>query len=198
MKTETLLAGDHVRRFLFEGQPVRGHWTHLDTAWQQLRTHRQYPPLVDELLGQAVAACTLLAATLKFRGTLTFQLQGDGIVKLLVAQCTDDYRMRAVARYDEQALARIPTHAPSPELFRQLTGNGGNITVTVEAEEKSARYQGVVPLTGDSLAESLEAYFASSEQLPTRVLLAADGQRAAGMLVQKLPEGQLQPGRPGW
>lgn len=197
MKTETLLAGDHVRRFLFEGQPVRGHWTHLDTAWQQLRTHRQYPPLVDELLGQAVAACTLLAATLKFRGTLTFQLQGDGIVKLLVAQCTDDYRMRAVARYDEQALARIPTHAPSPELFRQLTGNGGNITVTVEAEEKSARYQGVVPLTGDSLAESLEAYFASSEQLPTRVLLAADGQRAAGMLVQKLPEGQLHPGAPG-
>jgi molecular chaperone Hsp33 len=192
METETVLAGDSVRRFIFEGQPVRGQWAHLDRAWQDLRTHRQYPPLVDELLGHAVAACMLLAATLKFRGTLSFQLQGDGIVNLLVAQCTDDQRMRAVARYDAQALAALATHAPPGEIFRQLTGSAGRITVTVEAEEKSARYQGVVPLTGGSLAESLEAYFASSEQLPTRVVLAADTQRAAGMLVQKLPEAESQ------
>jgi molecular chaperone Hsp33 len=84
----------------------------------------------------------------------------------------------------------VPTHSAPGEIFRQLTGSGGRITVTVEAEEKSARYQGVVPLTGDSLAESLEAYFASSEQLPTRVVLAADAQRAAGMLVQRLPGAQ--------
>jgi molecular chaperone Hsp33 len=197
MTTETVLAGDQVRRFIFEGQPMRGQWAHLDNAWRHLRVHRQYPPLVDELLGHAVAACTLLAATLKFRGTLTFQLQGEGVVKLLVAQCTDDNRMRAVARYDEQALASVATHSPSGEIFRQLTGRGGRITVTVEAEEKSARYQGVVPLTGDSLAESLEAYFAASEQLPTRVVLAADAQRAAGMLVQKLPDTPVQPGRRG-
>jgi molecular chaperone Hsp33 len=191
MKTETALAGDQLRRFIFEGQPVRGHWAHLDSAWQELRAHRKYPPLVDELLGHAVAACMLLAATLKFRGTLTFQLQGDGIVNLLVAQCTDNNRTRAVARYDAQALASVATHSPPGEIFRQLTGSAGRITVTVEAEEKSARYQGVVPLTGESLAESLEAYFASSEQLPTRVVLAADAQRTAGMLVQKLPQPQL-------
>jgi molecular chaperone Hsp33 len=188
MKTHTALPGDLLRRFIFEGQPVRGHWAHLDDAWRELRKHRQYPPLVEELLGQAVAACALLAATLKFRGTLTFQLQGDGIVNLLVAQCTDEYRIRAVARYDQEALAAIATHAPSGEIFGQLTGSGGRITVTVESEERSARYQGVVPLSGDSLAQSLEAYFASSEQLPTRVLLAADAQQAAGMLVQKLPQ----------
>jgi molecular chaperone Hsp33 len=197
MKTETVLEGDQVRRFLFEGQPVRGHWAHLDRAWQDLRAHRQYPPLVDQLLGHAVAACTLLAATLKFRGTLTFQLQGDGIVNLLVAQCTDDNRMRAVARYDTQALASVAAHSPPGEIFRQLTGGAGRITVTVEAEEKSARYQGVVPLTGDSLAQSLEAYFASSEQLPTRVVLAADARRAAGMLVQKLPEMPVGEGQVG-
>jgi molecular chaperone Hsp33 len=190
METETVLAGDAVRRFIFEGQPVRGHWAHLDRAWQDLRTHRQYPPPVDELLGQAVAASMLLAATLKFRGTLTFQLQGDGVVNLLVAQCTDDQRVRAVARYDAQTLAAVTPHAPPGEIFRQLTGSAGRITVTVEAEEKSARYQGVVPLSGESLAQSLEAYFASSEQLPTRVVLAADAQRAAGMLVQKLPQGE--------
>ena len=195
MKTETVSAGDQLRRFIFEGDPVRGHWVHLDSAWQELRVHRRYPPLVDELLGQAVAACMLLAATLKFRGTLTFQLQGDGIVNLLVAQCTDDNRMRAVARFDRQALASMTTHSPPGEIFRQLTGSGGRVTVTVEAEEKSARYQGVVPLKGDCLAESLEAYFASSEQLPTRVVLAADAQRAAGMLVQKLPGAPQEEGR---
>jgi molecular chaperone Hsp33 len=198
MKTETAPAGDQVRRFIFEGEPVRGHWAHVDSAWRELRRHRQYPGLVDELLGHAVAACTLLAATLKFRGTLTFQLQGDGIVNLLVAQCTDDNRIRAVARYDAQSLAALATHSPPGEIFRQLTGGAGRITVTVEAEEKSARYQGVVPLAGDSLAQSLEAYFATSEQLPTRVVLAADAQRAAGMLVQKLPEAGEARTRDAW
>ncbi len=111
-------------------------------------------------------------------------------MNLLVAQCTDEYRVRAVARFDEQALASIPVQTPAAEIFRKLIG-AGRITVTVEAEEQSARYQGVVPLTGSSLAQSLEAYFASSEQLPTRVVLAADAQGAAGMLVQKLPETEV-------
>ncbi len=190
MKPESAPGRDQLRRFLFEGSPVRGHWVHLDEAWQQLRAHRPYPALVEELLGQAVAACALLAATLKFRGTLTFQLQGDGIVNLLVAQCTDDHRVRAVARYDEHALAGLPAASPPAQIFRQLTGSGGRITVTVESDEKSARYQGVVPLSGDSLAQSLEAYFASSEQLPTQLVLAADATHAAGMLVQKLPEAE--------
>jgi molecular chaperone Hsp33 len=193
MKTATAPLDGQVRRFLFEERPVRGHWVHLGSAWRELRAHRQYPPLVDQLLGHAVAACALLAATLKFRGTLTFQLQGDGLVSLLVAQCTEDYRVRAMARFDDEALAGVATQATAGESFRQLTGRAGRITVTVEAEEKSMRYQGVVPLTGDSLAESLEAYFASSEQLPTRLVLAADAQCAAGMLVQLLPGARGQP-----
>ncbi len=197
MKTAADVAGDQLRHFIFEGEAVRGHWTHLDAAWQALRAHRNYPPLVDELLGHAVAACMLLAATLKFKGTLTFQLEGDGIVNLLVAQCTDDHRMRAVARYDEPALAALARRSPRGELFRLLTGEAGRVTVTVEAEEKSARYQGVVPLRGDSLAQSLEAYFAGSEQLPTRVVLAADAQRAAGMLVQRLPDATSGPASSG-
>ncbi len=186
MKTETTLSSDHVRRFIFEDRPVRGHWVHVEGAWRALRAHTHHPPAVNELLGQAVAAAVLLAATLKFRGTLTFQLQGNGAVQLLVAQCTHDFRLRAVARCDEAALAAC---APHGALFRQLAGTEGRITVTVEAYDKSTRYQGVVPLAGDSLAQSLEAYFASSEQLPTRVRLAADEGRAAGVLVQKLPGG---------
>jgi molecular chaperone Hsp33 len=167
---------------------VRGHWLRLTDAWRDLRAHTHYPPAVRELLGQAVAAAVLLAATLKFRGTLTFQLQGNGAVSLLVAQCTHDFRLRAVARCDE---ALLPEAVDGQGMdFRRMVGTEGRVTVTIEAEERSLRYQGVVPLEGNSLAESLEAYFASSEQLPTRVLLAASDQRVAGMLVQKLPEAE--------
>ena len=176
---------------------MRGHWVRLESAWRELRAHAHYPPAVTELLGEAVAASVLLAATLKFRGTLTFQLQGNGTVRLLVAQCTHDFRLRAVARGDADAFGALPRETGETgearetdrrALFRRLAGTDGRITVTVEAEERNLRYQGVVPLSGGSLAESLEAYFASSEQLPTRVRLAADGSWAAGMLVQKLPE----------
>ncbi len=181
--------GDRVRRFIFENRPVRGHWARLGPAWRELRAHSAYPPAVTGLLGEAVIASVLLAATLKFRGTLTFQLEGDGAVRLLVAQCTHDFRVRAVARYDRGAVRRESAEDRDGALFRRLVGNAGRVTVTVEAEERSMRYQGVVPLAGASLAESLEAYFASSEQLPTRVLLAANDVCGAGMLVQKLPGG---------
>ena len=188
MEQQAVPASDQVRRFIFEKRPVRGHWVRLERAWRELRAHTDYPPAVEALLGQAVAASVLLAATLKFRGTLTFQLQGNGAVGLLVAQCTHDFRLRAVARADAAALSALADELPGGALFRRLAGTEGRVTVTVEADEKSMRYQGVVPLAGSSLAESLEAYFASSEQLPTRVLLAADDARAAGVLVQKLPE----------
>jgi molecular chaperone Hsp33 len=189
MPTPATITHDQVRRFIFENQPVRGHWVHLENAWRELRAHASYPPAVTELLGQAVVASVLLAATLKFRGTLTFQLQGDGAVRLLVAQCTHDFRVRAVARCDRAAVTALSAEGAGSgaALFRRLVGEGGRITVTVEADEKSLRYQGIVPIAGSSLAESLETYFASSEQLPTRVLLSADETHGAGMLVQKLP-----------
>jgi molecular chaperone Hsp33 len=90
---------DRVRRFIFERQPVRGHWVRLESAWRDLRAHGHYPESVERLLGEAVAAVVLLAASLKFHGTLTFQLQGNGAIRLLVAQCTHDFRLRALARF---------------------------------------------------------------------------------------------------
>jgi molecular chaperone Hsp33 len=181
-------SGDEVRRFIVENQPVRGHWVRLDAAWRALCAHSDYPQPVRELLGQAVAASVLFAATLKFRGTLTLQLQGDGAVSLLVAQCTHDFRLRAVARFDEESVETIAADSShGPKLFRRLVGTTGRVAVTVEADERSMRYQGIVPLSGGSLADSLEAYFASSEQLPTRLILAADDERGAGVLVQKVP-----------
>ena len=201
MPTETIRATDQVRRFIFENRPVRGHWVVLEKAWRELRAHTHYPEPVERLLGEAVAASVLLAATLKFSGTLTFQLQGNGAVSFLVAQCTHDFRLRAVARYDEEAVLALAGRRGGTS-FRELAGSEGRVTVTVESDERSTRYQGIVPLAGESLAASLETYFASSEQLPTRVVLAAGETQAAGILVQKLPEPEAlvdeQPGTAAW
>jgi len=171
-------APGELRRFLLESQPLRGNWVHLGSAWHELRAHAHYPPPVEALLGEFATAAVLLAATLKFEGTLTLQLAGNGRVRLLVAQCSDDFKVRAVAHHDIAA-DELPD-------FAALVGEG-RLTVTVQSETSSARYQGIVPLAGATLAACLENYFASSEQLPTRLLLAADAEQAAGLLLQKLP-----------
>jgi molecular chaperone Hsp33 len=170
-------AEGQLRRFLLEGQPVRGHWVRLGEAWQALRARHAYPPPVAGLLGEAATAAVLLAATLKFEGTLTLQLAGDGRVRLLVAQCTDRNALRAIAHHDLE-----PAEAPA---FAELVGTG-RMVVTVEST-RGGRYQGIVPLQGGSLQACLEHYFATSEQLPTRLLLAADGRESGGLLVQQLP-----------
>jgi len=184
-----------VRRFVLEHHPVRGFWTQLEQPWRELRGLQQHPAAVDRLLGEAVIASVLLAATLKFRGTLTLQLQGPGLVRLLVAQCTHDFGVRAIAhRRDPGAEPeQAPATCASARLpsFAQLVG-AGQLTVTIEAEERGARYQGIVALQGASLAECLENYFANSEQLPTRIALAADPRRISGVLVQKTPDAQSQ------
>lgn len=167
-----------LRRFLLEGRPLRGHWVRLGPAWQELRARRAYPPLVEALLGEATAAVVLLAATLKFAGTLTMQFAGSGRVRLLVAQCTDDFRVRAVAHHD--------LDDGEPASFAELVG-AGNLVVSVQSDVSAANYQGIVPLEGHTLGECLERYFEGSEQLPTRLKLVADGARAGGMLLQRLP-----------
>jgi molecular chaperone Hsp33 len=175
--SQSVSDSDRVRRFVLEKHPIRGHAARLARSWLELREHQDYPPAVQQLLGEAVGAVVLLAATLKFDGSLTLQLQGKGLVSLLVAQCTHDFKVRAMAR-----------HEPVGEQtnFRALAGEG-TIIVTVEATDRASSYQGVVPITGESLAESLEAYFVLSEQLPTRVVLAAAPGVVSGMLVQRMP-----------
>jgi len=168
---------DLVRRFVLERHPIRGHAVRLSQAWRALREHQDYPPAVQQLVGEAVSAIVLLAATLKFDGLITLQLQGKGLVNLLVAQCTHDFKVRAMARHD-------PIGGEAG--FRSLAGDG-QIVVTVEATDRASSYQGVVPITGNSLSESLEAYFQQSEQLPTRVMLAASSGVVSGMLVQRIP-----------
>ena len=109
---------DLVRRFVLERHPIRGHAVRLSQAWLALREHQDYPPAVQHLLGEAVGAVVLLAATLKFDGVLTLQLQGKGLVSLLVAQCTHDFKVRAMARHDpiagwKGAMRRVSARSPA-------------------------------------------------------------------------------------
>src|ERR1700691_6702049 len=96
---------DCLHRFMFEQFPIRGHLVHLDAAWRALIEHREYPALIRDTLGEAVAASLLLAATIKFEGVLSLQLQGDGPVHLMLAQCTSGLGVRGLARYRESSFA---------------------------------------------------------------------------------------------
>jgi molecular chaperone Hsp33 len=162
---------------MFEHYPIRGHLVHLDASWRALIEHREYPQAIRDVLGEAVAASLLLAGTIKFDGVLSLQLQGTGPVRLLVAQCTSSLGVRGLARYSENS---------GDEAVADLIGPG-NLTVTLESADHAQRYQGVVPVTGARLAESLQVYFENSEQLPTRLWLHADAHGVSGMVLQRLP-----------
>lgn len=171
---------DSLHRFLFEHLPVRGELVRLDASWRAALERVDYPAPVRNVLGEAMAAAVLLSSTLKFKGALTLQLQGEGALELLVVQCTSDMNLRGLARW---------RGAIEDERLTTLAGKA-RLAITIEQTGKTERYQGIVPLEGESLAVSLEAYFNRSEQLPTRLWLTADEQRAAGMLLQILPENQ--------
>lgn len=167
---------DQLNRFLFDRCGVRGALVHLDAAWQAVLARHPYPPAVQPVLGEAMAAVLLLTATLKFEGALILQLQGDGPVTSLVAQATHRRTVRGLARWHGEV-------TPGP--LAALLGDG-RLVLTLQASTGEP-YQGVVPLTGDRLATAIEGYFATSEQLPTRLWLAADGRRATGLMLQRLP-----------
>jgi molecular chaperone Hsp33 len=171
---------DSLTKFLFEALPVRGEVVHLDATWTAALERVAYPPEVRDLLGQAFAATALLASTLKFDGALTLQVTGDGPVHLLVVQCDSERHLRGLARW---------TGATAGLGFGALIGadaGGGRMVITVE-QASGERYQGIVELAGGSLAAALEGYFERSEQLPTRLWLAADAAAAAGFLLQVMP-----------
>ena len=180
------MSKDTLRKFMFEGAPVRGELVELSDTWQQVQAHRTYPEAVNTLLGEMLAAAALLSANLKFNGSIIMQIHGDGPVRLLVVECDADLQMRATAKFDSDTV--ISDAALLPDLVN-LHGNG-RFVITLDPKEKlpgQQAYQGVVPLDGDSIASVIEHYMMRSEQLDTRLWLAADRTVSRGLLLQKLP-----------
>jgi len=169
---------DTLQRFLFEHDPIRGELVQLAATWQAVTERHAYPAPLRRVLGELMAAAALLAATLKFEGTLILQLHGNGPVRLIVVECAAGYAMRATAKWDGDV--------PEGDL-RALLGSG-RFVINLVADSGRQAYQGVVDLDADSVAAALEHYMATSEQIQTRLWLSCDDTRAAGLLLQKLPE----------
>lgn len=178
-----MIEHDSRHRFLIERTSVRGEWVHLDATWQAVLERADYPPEVRRVLGETLAAVALLSATIKFKGSLIVQVQGDGPISMLVAQATAHRTLRGLAHWR--------SHVSEGDLS-QLFGNG-RIVITIDPGEGLERYQGVVGLAGATVADALASYFELSEQLPTRMWLAADTERVGGFLLQRMPGEEPDP-----
>ncbi len=197
---------DELHKFFFEGLPVRGLLVRLQGSWQELLRRRDpahggsgvYPVPVRALLGEMAAASVLMQSNIKFNGALILQMQGDGPVKLAVAEAHPDLSFRATATVVDE----VPAKA---RLAALLNVHGkGRCAITLDPKDRlpgQQPYQGIVPLHGDrreplqELSQVLEHYMLQSEQLDTRLVLAADDHVAAGLLIQRLPiqgEGNLE------
>lgn len=183
---------DTCLKFLFEGLPVRGMLVRLEGSWQEALARRAepHPPELRGLLGEMAAAAVLMQANIKFNGALILQVFGDGPVKLAVAEAQPDLSFRATAKL----VGAVPAGA---QLEALLNVHGqGRCAITLDPKDRlpgQQPYQGVVPLHGDHreplqrLEQVLEHYMLQSEQLDTRLVLAADDRVAAGLLIQRLP-----------
>jgi molecular chaperone Hsp33 len=181
-------SSDSLRRFLFEHAPLRGEIVRLDSVWQSVIERHNYPTVLRDLMGELCAAAVLLAATLKLKGAMVLQIHGKGAVKLLVVECSGDLELRATAKWEGDL-----AHGT----LQDLVGDG-RFVITLDPKDGNQAYQGIVALEGDSIAEILQNYMTRSEQLETRLWLAADGKGAAGMLLQKLPEREASRDEDAW
>lgn len=178
-------AGDALTRFVLEHAAVRGaHVALPDTTRSVLACH-PYPPALARVLGELLAACTLLASTLKFTGSLIVQLSGDGPVRLLVVECTEALALRAMAQWDAERAESLGADAT----LSDLAGGArhGRLVLTLDPRGAGTMYQGIVALEAGSVAGLIEHYLATSEQLASRLVLASSADGTAGMLVQRLP-----------
>ena len=168
---------DNLQRFIFEHANIRGEIVHIEKIFQTIMNQRDYPPMVKNLLGEAIVSCLLLASSIKFEGNLTLQFQGDERLPLLLVQCDHELNIRAFAKYTQNL--EIIDYATA---FLQ-----GQMVLTISQHNQTQVYQSMVPIQATSMSENLMAYFAQSEQIATRVWLAVNDDMAAGMLLQLMP-----------
>ncbi|MES2115780.1 MAG: Hsp33 family molecular chaperone HslO [Pseudomonadota bacterium] len=177
---------DTLQKFIFENAAVRGEFIDVSATWREVLSRHHYPAAVKKVLGEMVAAAALLSANLKFNGSIIMQIHGDGPVRLLVVECDAELRLRATAKVAPDAAI-----ADDAGLMALLNEHGkGRFIITLDPADKvpgQQPYQGIVPLDGDDVSTVIENYMLRSEQLDTKLWLAASDDVARGLLLQKLP-----------
>lgn len=168
---------DSLQRFIFEHANIRGEIVHIEKTYQTIMNQRAYPPMVKNLLGEALVSCLLLASSIKFEGSLNLQFQGDKRLSLLLVQCDHELNIRACAQFQEEL-------EPIDYATAFLKGK---MVITINQNKQTNAYQSMVPIHSTSMSENLMHYFAQSEQVSTRVWLAVNENAAAGMLLQLMP-----------
>lgn len=182
------MSSDYSLRFMFEHGAARGEITHLQESYQHILARKNYPLILQSILGELAAAAIIMSATLKFEGILVIQARGNGPVSLIAVESTHEKDIRAIARWEGEL-------SPTATL-KELLGDG-YLVITIDPTN-GERYQGIVALEKNTLAASLEDYFQTSEQLPTKLWLASGNGKAAGMLLQILPESSATNDREAW
>lgn len=175
LQLEPTMSNDFLHRFQLENAGVRGALVRLDQSWQKILENGNYSEPLADLLGQTVAASALFTSAIKFDGRLSIHLRDSGSLKLLFADCTHDGLLRGIARWDGE----------QPQLPIQIDPQA-RLAITIESASTDTRYQGLVMAEGTQLSVAFEGYFERSEQLPTRIVLAASGDRCGGIMLQKI------------
>ncbi len=193
---DTPKLGDFVQTFQIEDLNIRGRLVRIEDAFARTTENHDYPPLLTQLIGETMVLASVLASALKYDGIFTLQIQGDGPVSLIMADITSDGAMRAYAKCREDADLSSVDSVSIPQLI-----GAGHMAFTVDQGPDTDRYQGIVELTGPTLAECAQNYFRQSEQLETAIVIvsnpnaAGDASRAAGLMIQRLPtekDGELE------
>lgn len=186
---------DALHRFQLENLHVRGEWVSLQESWQAIQKTTEYPEPIRTVLGEALVAISLLAESLKFDGSLVMQIQGTVPVSMLVVQATSKGTIRGLASWDGD----IDDSSTFKDLFQSANNANATMVISVEPElQQGERYQSMVSLEGESLAECFTQYFSQSEQLKTRLWMAVDEYSARGLMLQSLPMEDTSLQEDGW
>ncbi|MDF1796444.1 MAG: Hsp33 family molecular chaperone HslO [Coxiellaceae bacterium] len=169
---------DSIQHFIFEDKAIRGILVRLDQSLQTIMQQHQYPPIVNGLLAESLAATALMMSTVKFKGKLIVQLQNQGAISLLVTKCNDQLGLSGLAKWDETVEIND----------LESTLDQGKLVMTFLQDNKTEPYQSIVPIHQQTVAGALEDYFMQSEQLPTKFWIQSNGTQAVGLLLQLLPE----------
>lgn len=174
-------SADSLHRFIFENIPIRGEYVFLQESFQTIIEQHNYPEALRRLLGEALCVSALLSAVIKFNGRLTVQFRGKGRLKLLLAQCTNHFHLRGLAKWEGD----LSYH----DLMNAF--QDGVLVIMLDTGKTKSNYQGIVAWRGNSLVDSIEGYFQESEQLPTKLWLTVNSHSAVGLLLQSVPAKEL-------